>query len=194
MRATLRRLSVGILATVLATTALSACAASGPPSWDNTSDGPIYLVDNTTAAKVPTGSKLEWNDSNGIVLSASPIPSDISTIKPDFPAPTRGASDYVSFIAPVGSERTKTAWKTWDDPVALGGKGASLPSVWPGYLANGNPVALKSAGGKYSMGIAYMKDNDSTVVSAFYTTIAVDAGSGTWTFATPPTSAATKTP
>ena len=36
------------------------------------------------------------------------------------------------------------------------------------------------------MGIAYLKDNDSTVLSAYYTTITIDGGKGTWKFATPP--------
>ena len=36
------------------------------------------------------------------------------------------------------------------------------------------------------MGVAYLKDSDQTVVSAFYTTITVDAGKGTWKFTTPP--------
>jgi hypothetical protein len=35
------------------------------------------------------------------------------------------------------------------------------------------------------MGIAYLKDNDQTVVSAYYTTISIDAGKGTWKFETP---------
>jgi hypothetical protein len=34
------------------------------------------------------------------------------------------------------------------------------------------------------MGVAYLKNNDLTVVSAYYTTINVDAGTGTWKFAT----------
>jgi hypothetical protein len=46
------------------------------------------------------------------------------------------------------------------------------------------------------MGVAYLKNNDLTVVSAYYTTINVDAGGGTWKFATPsdaPTPVATTT-
>jgi hypothetical protein len=36
------------------------------------------------------------------------------------------------------------------------------------------------------MGVAYLKNNDLTVVSAYYTTINVDAGTGTWKFASKP--------
>ncbi|HEY3408616.1 MAG TPA: Ig-like domain repeat protein, partial [Propionicimonas sp.] len=52
-----------------------------------------------------------------------------------------------------------------------------------------------AAGGTYSMGIAYMTNNDLTVVKAYYTTINVDAGTGTWKFATyvPPVVTATTT-
>jgi len=102
------------------------------------------------------------------------------------PAPTNGAVDVIAFLAPKGSERTTSKWKLWGDASPLDGKGALLPAVWPGYLGNGDSKAVKNAGGTYSMGVAYLKDNDKTVVSAYYTTITIDAGKGTWKFATPP--------
>jgi hypothetical protein len=186
MRAAFRRLGIGVFAVLFATMALSACAAT-TPAWDPTSDGPVYLVNNTTTVQFADGSAVDWNTDQGVVLAAVPvltIPTDEMPLA--FPAPTNGAVDFQTFLAPKGSERMKTAWKAWDDPWPLNGKGALLPALWPGYLSNGNPKAVKNAGGTYSMGIAYLKDNDQTVVSAYYTTITVDAGKGTWKFTTPP--------
>ena len=101
------------------------------------------------------------------------------------PAPTNGAENVVAFVAPKGSERNKSAWKLWGDANPLGGKGAMLPAVWPGNLSNGDSKAVKNVGGTYSMGVAYLKDGDKTVVAAYYTTITIDAGKGTWKFVTP---------
>jgi hypothetical protein len=174
------------IAGLFATMAPLSAFAATKPTWDTTSDGPVYLMNNTTAAQFGDNDQLDWNQSSGVVLTAAPVPTDLSDLGPlTFPAPTGGALDYMAFVAPVGSERTKSAWKQWGDSVQLNGAGALLPAVWPGYLGNGTPAAVKAAGGTYSMGIAYLKNNDLTVVSAYYTTINVDAGAGTWKFATP---------
>jgi hypothetical protein len=178
---------VAVIAAVLATMVLSACAAA--PS----SDGPVYVLDDTSATQAPTGTKMEWNDMDGILLMAAPAPADLSNLTPvTLPAPTAGANDCIAFLAPSGSERSKTWWKAWDDPVALEGKGVLLPAVWRGYLAKGNPRAVQAFGGTFNMCVAYMTDNVQTMVKAFFTTITVEAGTGTWMFATPPTAAATK--
>jgi hypothetical protein len=183
--AAVHRTVLGVVAALFAAASLSGCA--GTPTWDETSDAKVYLVNNTTIAQFADGASVDWNTNQGVVLSVLPVPSTPTDYDPlTFPAPTNGAVDYMAFIAPKGSERTKAAWKLWGDATPLAGKGALLPAVWPGYLNNGNSVAVKNAGGTFSMGIAYLKDNDSTVLSAYYTTITIDGGKGTWKFATPP--------
>jgi hypothetical protein len=185
-RAVSRRLAVGAFAGLFATLAVSGCATAAP-AWDPASDAPVYLVNNTSAVQFADGSTVDWNTDQGVVLSAVPVPTVPTEFGPlTFPAPKNGAVDAMQFLAPKGSERKRAAWKAWGNPVALEGKGVLLPAVWPGYLGNGDTKAVKNAGGTYSMGVAYLKDSDQTVVSAFYTTITVDAGKGTWTFTTPP--------
>lgn len=183
--AAVQRIAVGVVAALFAAVSLSGCAAA--PTWDSSSDAPVYLMNNTTTLQFAAGSTVDWNTNQGVVLASAPIltvPTDWDPLA--LPAPTNGALDYVAFLAPKGSERNKTAWKLWGHAYPLNGKGALLPSVWPGYLGNGDSKAVKNAGGTYSMGVAYLKDNDETVVSAYYTTITVDAGKGTWKFTTPP--------
>ena len=184
-RAAVRRTAVGVFAALFASAFLSGCA--GPLTWDASSDAKVYLVNNTTAVDFPDGATVDWNTDQGVVLCSFPLvgpPPDDQT-KMALPAPTNGAVDAIAFLAPKGSERTKSTWKLWGDPSTLDGKGALLPAVWPGYLNNGDAKAVKNAGGTYSMGVAYLKGDDETVVSAYYTTITIDAGKGTWKFASP---------
>jgi len=183
-KSAIRVAAAAAVAGLFATMAPLSAFAATAPAWDTTSDGLMYLMDGTTATQSPAGSTLDWNYGNTIVATALP-PVDITDLGPlTFPAPTGGANDYIGFISPVGSERTKSAWKSYGSASPLNGVGALLPSVFPGYFGNGAPAAVKAAGGTYSMGIAYMTNNDLTVVKAYYTTINVDAGTGNWAFAT----------
>ena len=193
---TLRAAAAAVVAGLFATLAPLSAYAATTPTFDPTTDGPVYLLDGTSATQIAEGTQLEWNYSNTIVLMNAPAPADLSDLTSiRFPAPTAGVNNYIAFMAPKGSERTKSAWKSWGTSFPLGGFGALLPSVFPSYLGNGEPAAVKAAGGTYSMGIAYMTNNDLTVAKAYYTTINVDAGVGTWTFVNPvvPTTVATTT-
>jgi hypothetical protein len=184
--AAVRRTAVGVFAALFVAMSLSGCAAAAT-GWDSTSDAKVYLMNNTSTLQFADGSTVDWNTNQGVVLASAPIlavPTDWDPLA--LPAPTHGALNYVAFLAPKGSERNKTSWKLWGRAYSLDGKGALLPAVWPGYLTNGDSKAIKNAGGTYSMGVAYLKDSDKTVVSAFYTTITIDGGKGTWKFATPP--------
>ena len=170
-----------VLVALVAVLSLSGCGATARES-----DGPVYLVNNTTAIQYAAGSTLDWNINDGVVLSALPLPAppaDATTLA--LPAPAKGESTFIPFIAPNGKERSKGDWKLWGDSWKLDGKGALLPSVCPGCLINGNADLVKKAGGTYSMGVAYLKDGDQTVVSAYFTTITIDAGTGSWKFDTP---------
>jgi hypothetical protein len=182
-----RKTAIGVIVTIFAFTSLSGCGSTAL-TWDSSSDAKVYLVNNTTALDFADGSTVDWNTGQGVVFCSMPLlaapPSDQTLMA--LPAPTKGGVDFIAFLAPKGSERKKSDWKLWGDTYPLNGKGALLPSVWPGYLSNGNRTAVKNAGGTYSMGVAYLKDNDTTVVSAYYTTITIDAGKGTWKFVTPP--------
>jgi Bacterial Ig-like domain (group 3) len=189
-KSVLRVAAVGAVAALFATMSPMAHAAS-TPAYDTTTDARIYLVDGTAYTQLSAGTQLDWNTAAGVVLSAAPVPADLGDYSwAAFPAPTGTAVKYTGFISPVGSERTPSAWKQYGTFSSIPATGASLPSVWPGQLGNGTPAAVKAAGGLYSMGIAYTDSAvvaSTHVVKAYYTTINVDGGTGTWTFAEPAT-------
>ena len=169
---------------------LSAYAAS-VPDYDTTTDAPIYLMDGATYAQLTPGDQLDWNPGNGIILSANPVPADMGDYTwATFPSQAdTGASNWIGFVSLPGQERTPISWKQFGDFSTVE-SGAWLTSVWPGYLGNGAPAAVKAAGGTYSMGIAYTDGTavaSAHVIKAYYTTITVDAGTGTWTFSGPST-------
>jgi len=193
---TLRVAAAGAVAALFATMGpLSAASAATMPSWDTTTNGPVYLVNGTSYVQIPADTQLNWDTAAGVVLSGAPVPADLADYEwARFPAPTGTSVDYFPFLSPVGSERTPTTWKMWGDPSTLDGTGASLPSVWPGHFLYGTPAAVKAAGGTYSLGIAYTDSpiqGSTHVVKAYYVTVNIDATTGAWKFSTPPPTCAT---
>lgn len=179
MRARLRGLGVGVLAALIASAgaAVPAYAATVPSTFPADSSGPVYLVDALDNNQYAANSQLDWDTPAGVNLSSTagavtrlPYVTDAATSTP--------------FISAVGAERTPASWKAFGDAVNLNGKGVLLPNVTPSSLLNGSTAGIVSAGGTYSLGVAYLS-GPSTVVAAYYTTINVDAGTGTWAFATP---------
>ena len=190
--------ATGLLTTMapFATTALAATE----PSFPSTSDGPIYLMDNGTGRTVVAGTQLDWDFSNGLVATRIPVTSDADLVDLDatrLPAPTAGETEAIAFISPVGGEKTRANWKSYGDATQVDANGLLLGAIWPAHLGYGAPAAVKSAGGDYSMGWAYLKAGinplSAPVTKAYYTTINVDAGTGTWKFATPAGAAKTAT-
>lgn len=187
-KSTLRVAAVGAVVALFGTMSPLAAFAATTPPYDTTTDAPIYLMDNSDATGIASGTQLDWNYGNGIVLTANPVPADLGDLSWATFAPVAGSTNYIGFLSAPGSERTPTAWKQYSQ-FGSSTSGVVLPSVWPSYLGNGAPAAVKAAGGTYSMGIAFTDSpvlGSTHVVKAYYTTINVDAGTGTWKFATPP--------
>jgi hypothetical protein len=183
------RIFVAVFAVVLATAGctITTHGATEPTTFPATSDGPVYLVDADTNIGYAKGSQLDWDAALGVILSAIPEPT-----APTDSAPMRlpfvtGSLTETPFISAPGAERTPARWKAWSDTINLNGKGPLLPNVTPSGLIYGTPAGVKAAGGTYSLGVAY-EDSPTHVTAAFFTTINVDAGTGTWKFATPPRS------
>jgi hypothetical protein len=187
MHATVRRLGVGALAALIATAgfAIPAHAATAPTTFPATSDGPVYLVDSLNNVQYPAGTTLPWDAPSGVNLTSTvPALSRLPFVA--------GSLTSTPFISAVGAERTPASWKAYSDPVNLNGQGVNLPNVTPSSFLGGSTAGIISAGGTYSLGVAYLS-NPTTVTAAFYTTINVDAGTGDWAFATPITKAPTTT-
>ncbi|MBN9105138.1 MAG: Ig-like domain repeat protein [Propionibacteriaceae bacterium] len=181
-------MAVGAVAGLFATMApLSAAFAATEPTFPSTSDAPIYLVDGNDNVQYPAGTQLPWNAPLNAHISAIPAP-EYPDSEELFRLPyVTGAEQFITFIADPGHERTRADWKAYGTLWSLSGKGALLPNVNPASAINGLPgqAALKTAGGTYSLGVAYVKDTGQTVVAAYFTTINVDPTVGTWKFATP---------
>ncbi|MCW5952194.1 MAG: Ig-like domain repeat protein [Propionibacteriaceae bacterium] len=176
----------GLLATIVPAT--SAMAATEPTESPSTSYIPVYLVDGENNVQYAPGTQLDWS---GLLGEAhlSPIavpetPADYETVRLPY---VETAVQYVNFISDPGSEFDVSAWKAWGTKWSLDGEGALLPYVTPYKASFGQQAAVKEAGGTYSLGVAYLRNNGLQVVTAFFTTINVDAGTGAWKFATPTT-------
>lgn len=180
--------TIGLISGLLAVAGPMASAhAATEPTFPTGSDAKVWLVDATNNITVPAGTQLAWNDGQAPSLSAistSATPVDYEPTRLPF---VSGALQFVSFISDPGHERTVADWKASGTTSTLDGIGALLPEITPSSLTNGGGAAVKTAGGTYSLGIAYLNNGGLTVVAAYYTTINVDAGTGTWKFATPTT-------
>lgn len=174
-----------ITATAITVGSIAGCASGSAATC---TDAPIFLVDNTTFVTIPAGSAHPWDERNGVVLSATSVPTDLGDYSWATFAPRAGATSFATFLATPGSERTPKAWRLWNQPAPID-NGVLLPAVWPGYFSEGAPAPVKAAGGTYAMGIAYLDGpglESATVVATYVTTIQVTAGTGEWTFADAP--------
>ncbi|MBN9105139.1 MAG: Ig-like domain repeat protein [Propionibacteriaceae bacterium] len=176
---------VGLL-TTMAPVATTAFAAT-EPTFPSTSDAPIYLVDGNDNIQYAAGTELPWNPPLNAHISAVPALDYLGSDEPYRLPYVAGAEQFITFISDPGHERARADWKAYGVLWSLNGKGALLPNVNPTYQYNGLPgqAALKTTGGTYSLGVAYVKDTGQTVVAAYFTAINVDPTVGTWKFATP---------
>ncbi len=188
MNASLRRIGAGTLAALIASVGFAgtAFAATEPTTFPSGSDAPVYLVDADTNTGYAAGTQLEWDSPLGVVLSAVAAPTAPTDTAPMRLPFVSGSLTETPFISAPGAERTPSSWKAWADEVNLNNKGAFLPNVTPIGLGYGSQSSILSAGGTFSLGVAY-RSGPTTVTAAYFTTINVDATTGTWKFATPVT-------
>jgi hypothetical protein len=192
-----RALATGAVAALIATTApVVAAHAATEPTFPSTSDAPVYVIDGGEVVSVAAGTQLPWDWGNTAVLSSKPLtgaPSNYDDIR--LPAPPTDATQMVTFLSDPGAERTQSAWKAYADSIFFDSqrRGALMSEITPYSFIYGGIATVKAQGGTYSAGVAYTKNNGLTVVEAYYTTINVDAVTGTWKFATPAGPAKTAT-
>jgi hypothetical protein len=184
-----RLLAAGLVTGLLATlTPMAAAHAATEPSFPSTSAAPVYLVDGMDNIQYAAGTQMAWNAPMNVHLSAIPMPSAPADPEPMRLPAVSGAEQFITFIASPGDESIRNNWKAYGTtfPVTAN-QGVLMPNVTPTSQVNGLPgqAAVKAAGGTYSLGVAYVKNNGLTVISAYFTTINVDAGTGAWKFATP---------
>lgn len=165
----------------------SGIASDATLTFPTTSAGKVYLVDGGANVSYADGTEMDWNQTEGAFLSAKAVSTTPATTAgyEDLRLPTvSGAEDAITFISAAGKETSPADWKGYGDLVALDGEGVLLPQVTPAYQSNGPSLAsVRTDGGQYSLGVAYVKNNGLTVVSAYFTTIDVTASTGKWKFA-----------
>jgi len=167
-----------ITAVSLVAVALAACGATAANAASLPSDGPVYLWDSATGDSIPTaGHTFDWNDGvvGGPDVADPMVPFHCSA----------DATDSYTFIAPQGQERTRSAWQAYASTgfTAVGSKDVLLYTVSPYKQTNGNQGAVKAAGGKWSLGLACMKDNGVNFAAsgAWWVPVDIEAGTGKYT-------------
>ena len=168
--------AAGVLAASLLAGSISAAMAVEP----NGSKGPFYLINGDTGVQLPSSAVNTWTSE----VFGAINPADIDQVFP-------GSADVTGvtiFVAPRGSEQTPAQWKA----TGTGGyTGANKDVIQPTvslYALDAGDFAGVKAGGNYSLGFAFTKNNGLTIADAgvYYTYISVaSGGAGNWTFETP---------
>jgi len=173
-----RALAASVGAFALIGVGLSSAAAIDPVT-DPNFQATFHIADAATAEPV-TGSIGFEQLVVGIL--------DLSDYNITYPIPAGATAGWV-FVSPQGSESTPSAWNAKSFQGLTPG-GLLLPNV---SLTNqvtaggGTPNginAVKAAGGNYSIGLAFTKDNGINLIpnSLYFGHIAVTSGTGAWTY------------
>lgn len=163
--------------------ASAATAAVG--EWTPNGTPQPYFIYSTQTGEIVTG-----NGSGGtggtVLRYADPLVAAPSATDPEtfFDQAPAEAEDAYVFIAPVGKESTISSWGS---RISIGFAPNRHDVLQPTASLNQFPsssfAAIKSAGGVYSMGLAYTKNNGVTFVGlGAYTTVRITAGSADWTY------------
>ncbi len=174
----IRVAAVGVLAGALvAGSALSAQAADEPVATVG-SKGPVYIADANNGDIYAAGTSLPFEQA----VIGRPNDTDVES---KFP----GSSDATSvrtFISNRGDELDQTKWIAFGlSDFVEGSKDVWLPQLQLSAQTGGAQATVR-AGGNFSVGFAFMKNNQLTVAEGgvYYTYITVQPG-GQWKFATP---------
>ena len=170
-------IAAAVAAAIVSALGLSVSAANSA-TQPNGSDEAFYLQDLGTGVALTAGSSVAF----GANIAGGPD-EDNSSFTEKFVTPAGTLNTY-AFLAPRGSERTKSAWNILTEA------GDLMPSMSPNDMITnslntpGSVAAVKATGGNYSLGIAFV-NQAGTVLSASYTYITMTPGTGAFTFETP---------
>lgn len=135
------------------------------------SDGSLFFFD-TNVHLAQESRSWHWDEDVYGSMSPSDVNSEIIC--------SSSSTGAFSFLSQVGSERMPAMWQA---SAQLGFNGQSThvlnPILMPGWLANGNNLAARDAGGDFSLGVACTKNDGTTVTGVFFRGISVQPG-GLW--------------
>ena len=143
----------------------------------NGSDAPLYVYDTNVALVTNAATVFGWADDAFGASSAT-----------DYLAPLQcdpSSTSVRTFIATVGNERTVSAWSASTNSAFSDGTNHQvlLPTLTPNSFTAGNFAAVKANGGTYNLGVACLNNGGLTVVGAFFRTVTITAGTGSYTIA-----------
>lgn len=169
-------LTLAAVAALLAGAAVSSASALE----SNGSDQAMYQFDGGTGDLTAPGTVIMWDR----LVVGGPNKTDIDSVF----VGSDDAEEVRAFISARGNERTPSLW-IGETPGGFvpGTKTVLQPNISPDSLVNGNTISVKNAGGDYSLGFAFVKNNALTIADAgvVYHHIHVTAGSGNYTFEDP---------
>jgi hypothetical protein len=161
----------------LSSTAASAAVGEWTPQ--GTTD-PYYLYSLDTGEVIPEGTQLTYT--SGVVAAPS-------TTNPDqrFTTAPTDAEGVKVFIAPRGQEAVMSNWgSSYNIFFAPGERAVTQPSVTLSQFPASSFAAVKAAGGDYSIGFAYTKNNGVTYVGmGSFAHVTLTAGTAAWTHKAP---------
>jgi hypothetical protein len=174
---TIRVAAVGVLAAALVAGSATAALAATEPAATVGSKADLYMASGADGTIYAKGTQLGFEDP----VIARPDTVDINATFPGTPDTTMAKT----FVAPRGQENDPSKWVAWTDTYLDDNKNMYLPVLSLGNQTSGNLSTVK-AGGEFSLGFAFMKNNGLTVSDggAYFAFINVDNG-GTFAFATP---------
>jgi hypothetical protein len=169
------------LAIGIATALAAGAAVSSATAATNTgSDQAMYHFDGNTGDFVKPGTVVPWT-----YPSIAGPTSDPANIETTYFIGSADAVDVRGFISPVGQERTPSKWSAHaPGGFVPGTKTVLQPNIAPTSMTEGAPAAVKAAGGEYSIGFAFTKNNGLSIADAgvVYQRITVTPGTGAYTF------------
>lgn len=142
------------------------------------SGSPIYLIDGNTGLAFADGVSIGWDDA--AIAAPTTNPED------PFTTTTTDSTSIAVFLSPRGSETNISAWTAWGESgFAPGTTDLLQPQLSPGNaLIAGNAAGAKAAGGDFSLGFAYVRNNGLTIAAGgvVFGHVVVTPGTGAYTF------------
>ncbi len=159
-----------VLVGIAGLSATAAQAADTPPQF--------YLLDANTGDLFADDTVMSWT--TNVVASPGDSVDDLAT-------PFVGSADATGstmFVATPGQENSVAGWVTTYSVPLIGGNIVAPNLTLDSFLV-GNFAGVK-AGGTYSLGFAFTKNNGLTIADAgvkFVSIVVAPGGAGNWTFA-----------
>jgi hypothetical protein len=162
---------------------VGASAVSAQAATPEGSAAPMYLFNGMTETSYAEGSTIAWNDT----VIALPADGDLEATY----TASADAQGVKVFVSPRGQERNIQSWIANGNSGFDSERAVRTPNVSTDQLINGNAASIRTNGGEYSLGLAFVKGNGVQIADGgvIFTHITVTPGTGAYTWSYPSTAA-----